>query len=177
MAPHSSTLASKIPWTEEPGRLRSMGSQRIGHDWATSLEFSTFPNNAKCQRVGTLILHALHVCEVTSVMSDPMYCSPPGSSVHGILQARILEWVVMPSSRGFSWPRDQTQGSCSSCIAGRFFTTEPPGRSWYQRSKSHIVPRIDEKDKWHISHLWSINRKSMLTHGQKSCLFHKCVLT
>ena len=37
MAPHSSTLAWKIPWTEEPGRLQSMGSQRVGHDWETSL--------------------------------------------------------------------------------------------------------------------------------------------
>ena len=34
MAPHSSTLAWKIPWTEEPGRLQSMGSQRVGHDWS-----------------------------------------------------------------------------------------------------------------------------------------------
>ena len=40
MAPHSSTLAWKIPWMEEPGRLQSMGSQRVGHDWATSLHFS-----------------------------------------------------------------------------------------------------------------------------------------
>ena len=37
MAPHSSTLAWKIPWAEEPGRLQSMGSRRVGHDWATSL--------------------------------------------------------------------------------------------------------------------------------------------
>ena len=42
MAPHSSTLAWKIPWTEEPGRLQSMGSLRIGHDWATSLSLFTF---------------------------------------------------------------------------------------------------------------------------------------
>jgi len=40
MATHSSTLAWKIPWMEEPGRLQSMGSQRVGHDWATSLSFS-----------------------------------------------------------------------------------------------------------------------------------------
>ena len=39
-------------------------------------------------------------------LCDPMDCSPPGSSVHGILQARILEWVAMPSSRGTSQPRD-----------------------------------------------------------------------
>ena len=42
MAPHSSTLAWKIPWTEEPGRLQSMGSVGVGHDWATSLSLSTF---------------------------------------------------------------------------------------------------------------------------------------
>ena len=39
---HSSTLAWKIPWTEEPGRLQSMGSRRVGHDWATSLSLFTF---------------------------------------------------------------------------------------------------------------------------------------
>ena len=42
MAPHSSTLAWKIPWTEKPGRLQSMGSLRVGHDWATSLSLFTF---------------------------------------------------------------------------------------------------------------------------------------
>ena len=44
MAPHSSTLAWKIPWTEEPGRLQSVGSLRVGHDWATSLSLFTFMN-------------------------------------------------------------------------------------------------------------------------------------
>ena len=42
MAPHSSTLAWKIPWTEEPGGLQSMGSWRVGHDWETSLSLFTF---------------------------------------------------------------------------------------------------------------------------------------
>ena len=42
MAPHSSTLAWKIPWMEEPDRLQSMGSRRVGHDWATSLSLFTF---------------------------------------------------------------------------------------------------------------------------------------
>ena len=41
MATHSSTLAWKIPWTEEPGRLQSMGSQRVGHDWETTLHFTS----------------------------------------------------------------------------------------------------------------------------------------
>ena len=44
MTPHSSTLAWKIPWPEEPGRLQSMGSWRVGHDWATSLSLFTFMN-------------------------------------------------------------------------------------------------------------------------------------
>ena len=48
---------------------------------------------------------------------DFMDCSPPGSSVHGILQSRILEWVAMPSSRGSSQPRGQTQVSCM-CLCG-----------------------------------------------------------
>ena len=48
---------------------------------------------------------------------------PPCSCVHGILQARILEWVVIPFSRGSSWPRDQTP---VSCIAGGFFTIWAP---------------------------------------------------
>ena len=50
---------------------------------------------------------------------SPPDCSPPGSSVHGSLQARILMWFAIPFSRASSWPRDQTQ---VSCIAGRFFT-------------------------------------------------------
>ena len=51
----------------------------------------------------------------------PMDCSQPASPVHGILQARILEWVAIPFSRGSFWLRDQTR---VSCIAGRFFKTD-----------------------------------------------------
>ena len=52
-------------------------------------------------------------------LCDPMDCSLPGSSVHRILQASILEWITIPFSRGSSLPRDWTW---ISCIAGRFFT-------------------------------------------------------
>ena len=54
-----------------------------------------------------------------------MDCSPPGFSVHGISQTRILDWVAMPSSRGSSWPRN---GTCISCLPGGFFIAEPPGK-------------------------------------------------
>ena len=55
-------------------------------------------------------------------LCDPLDCSPSGSSVHGIFQAGILEWVAISFSKGSPQPRDQTQVSCVSCTAGRFFT-------------------------------------------------------
>ena len=69
------------------------------------------------------VLYTLVVVLVTQLcltLCDSMDCSPPGSSVPGILQAKILEWIAMPFSRGSSQPRDQTQ---VPCIAGRFFFT------------------------------------------------------
>ena len=67
-------------------------------------------------------------CLVTQLyltLSDPMDCSPPGSPVHGISQARILKWVASSFSRGSSRSRDRTR---VSCITGGFFTAEPPGK-------------------------------------------------
>ena len=59
------------------------------------------------------------VAQSCLTLCNPMDCRPPGFSVHGILQARILQWVATPFSRGSSWPRDWTE---VSGIAGRFFT-------------------------------------------------------
>ena len=59
------------------------------------------------------------IAQLCPTLSDPMDCGPPGSSVHEILQASILEWVAIPYSKGSSWPRDQTW---VSLIAGRFLT-------------------------------------------------------
>ena len=67
-----------------------------------------------------------------------MGCSPPGSSVHGILQARIPEWVVAPSSRGSSWPRDWTHVPCDSCITGGFSTSEPLGKPVLQKQTRNV---------------------------------------
>ena len=57
-----------------------------------------------------------------------MDCSQRGSSVHGVFQARILEWVAISSSRRSSEPRDQNHICCGSSIAGRLFTAEPLGK-------------------------------------------------
>ena len=60
------------------------------------------------------------VAQLCPTLCDPVDYSPLGSSIHGILQARILEWVAISFSRGSSQPRDQTQ---ISRIAGKFFTS------------------------------------------------------
>ena len=68
------------------------------------------------QHTGSLCAKSLQSC---LTLCDPMDCSPPGCSIHGILQARRLEWAAITFSRGSSQPRDRT---LVSCIAGRFFT-------------------------------------------------------
>ena len=74
-----------------------------------------------------LIFHCIYVpvfcvCAQSCLTPcNPVNCTPPGSSVHEIFQARILEWVPISYSRGSSWPRDWTHTSCVSSIAGRVF--------------------------------------------------------
>ena len=67
-------------------------------------------------------------------LCDPMYCSPPGSSIHGILWAGIQEWVAISFSRGVSQPRDWTQ---VSCIAGRRFNI------WATREAQGVCRCVD----------------------------------
>ena len=54
------------------------------------------------------------VTQSCPTLCDPLDCSPPGSSLHGILQTRILEWIAISFSRGSSWPRDRTRVSCTA---------------------------------------------------------------
>ena len=139
MAPHSNSLAWKIPWTEEPGGLQSMGLLGVGHDRVTSLSLFTFIHwrrkwqptpvffPGESQGQGSLVGCRLwgrkelddwsDLAAAATALHDPMDCSLPRSSVHGIFQARILEWVAISSSRGPSRLRDQTQVSCTSWIA------------------------------------------------------------
>ena len=76
-------------------------------------------NKELISRLYKKLLVKVLVSQLCPTLCDPMDCSLPGSSVHGILQARILQWVAISFSRGSSWPRDQTR---DSCFAGRFFT-------------------------------------------------------
>ena len=137
MATHSSIiLAWKILWTEEPGVLRFMGSQRVRHDWVIELNWTdvlnkkfiwvlctllqkTWVNFLASPVLDTLdvnsvpeILHGNLNLEsvVCSVMSKSLWHHGPGSwgsFFHRIFQAGILEWVAIP----FSWPRVRTRSS------------------------------------------------------------------
>ena len=72
-------------------------------------------------------------------LCNPIDCSPPGSSVHGILQARILGWVAIPFCKWSSWPRDRTW---VSCIAGRLINvwdTREAQLLWEQRSNLNLL--------------------------------------
>ena len=95
-------------------------------------------------------------------LHDPIDCSPPGSSVHGILQGRILKWVAISSTRGSSQPRDQTHISCVSCITGRFFTW------WAIREALYIFILPVEPDSYQPRSIsWA--RVTLKTHDPDTC--------
>ena len=91
IATHSSILAWGIPWTEEPGGLQSMGSQRVEHDWATHTH------------TPMIIAAAAKSLQSCPTLCDPIDSSPPGSPVPGILQAITLEWVAIAFSNAWKW--------------------------------------------------------------------------
>ena len=97
------------------GSLLMLAGQRSNSETITSLRFLSSCVHAK----------SLQSCPT---LCNPVDCSPSGCSVHGIFQARILEWVTISFSTGSSQPRDQIHISSISYITGRLFTTEPPGK-------------------------------------------------
>ena len=74
-------------------------------------------------RYADACMHAMSSLQLCPTLCNPMDHSPPGSSVHGILQAKILEWVAISFSRGSSCPRNQTLVSYISCVGRWVLTT------------------------------------------------------
>ena len=83
-------------------------------------------------------VRARSVTKLCPTPCNPLDCSPPGSSVHGISQARILEWVTVPFSRGSF--RLRGLNHASPALAGGFFTDEPPGKPRYTSSFLQVEP-------------------------------------
>ena len=122
------TILALTPWIPFQSWQQSVGT-REHHYWISpgrQWQILTFagvdlgPSHASqysiCKK--QTFHFAIMLCSVTQLCStlQPMDCSPPGSSVHGIFQARILEWVANSSYNRSSPPRDQTHMSCMSCL-------------------------------------------------------------
>ena len=100
----------------------------------------------------------LHACMLSLqsclTLSDPMDCSQPGSSVHGILQARILEWVAMPSSRGSSYPGIESR---SPTLQADSLPSEPPekpyveSRTWY----NDLICKAETETQTERTNVWT----------------------
>ena len=116
-----------------------LGSCRLCFSWEQLSQALTPAPNRTCVSahgawliVSATLVYFAHMhaksLQLCLILCNPMDCSLPGSSVHGILQARILERVTISSSRGSSPPRDRTLFSCVSGIAGGFFTAEALGK-------------------------------------------------
>ena len=109
MATHSSILAWRIPGTEEPCGLPSMGSHRVGHDWRdlAAAAAAALPVDS---RVYCYCCSKSH--QSCPTLCDPIDGSPPGSPVPGILQARRLEWVAISFSNAWKWKVKVKSLSC-----------------------------------------------------------------
>ena len=104
------------------------------------------------------------VCSVTQLCltaCDPMDCSPPGSSVHGIFQARILEWAAISYSRVSSWPKNQTCVSCVSCIGRRVL---------YHRTTWEALPFKSTGKPVLMDQLWAVEPGACLRHVCTWCV-------
>ena len=95
---------------------------------------------------------------------DPLDCSPPGSCVSGIFQARTLKWVGISFSRGSSWPRDRPR---SPALAGRFFTIEPPEKLLWCMVLSYLWCCFVESGFEYL-------RKKVFHHHHWTTVEHQC---
>ena len=120
------------------GRFLTIGPPGKSVVWIFYVDYSVFSLSHICIYLSILYIECtwntmmcICLCSVTQLcvtLCDPMYYSPPASSVHGIFQARILEWVTISSSKVSSRFRDRISVSCVCYIAGRSLTTEPSGK-------------------------------------------------
>ena len=157
MATHSSILAWRIPWTEEPDGLQSTGSQRVGHDWVTLLTYLCY----SCYLMSWLcycntLFSSLKFSLIVFIQYELDQLNLPTSlhaCVLGCIWLFATPWIIdcqillsmlfprqeywsglpFPSPGNLPDPRDWTCISCISCIAGGFFTTEPPGMPFSNR--------------------------------------------
>ena len=173
-------IARKVEnWAHKKGRhmgpyhtvrmMTSLGHEDRRHSqslskWHHSLSSTITP-------VGRLVtcmcdVHAQSVAQLCPTLCSPMDCSPPGSSAHGISQARILEWVAISSFRRSLWPRVWTHISCSPCIGRQILyhylgTVQPPSPTSDDSHRSKLqIQKFQQPFSWVPLICWSGSQKS-----------------
>ena len=116
-----SEMTEWLNWTELKKRWDYQSHDKITTKYTEKEKFASLHQSKNINESES----ESEVVQSCPTLCNPMDCSLPGSSVSGILQARILEWVAMSSSKGSSWPRIQAY---VSCITGGFFITKSPGK-------------------------------------------------
>ena len=135
MPPHSSTLAWKIPWSEEPGGLQSMGSLRVGHDWATSLSCIGGGNGNPLQ---------------CSCLENPRDGGAWWAAVYGVAQSRTqLKWFSSSSSSSSSKESARNAGDPGLILGSGRYPGEGNG---YTLEYSCIENSMDRGVWWAIVH-------------------------
>ena len=146
LVPHTHFSSSKTHWIDEYIQFLSSYRCPTNADYFFSFPYRNIrqgpmPCLLRCfvRHTHMQTTHGMYA-QLGLTLCNLMDCSPPGSSVHEIFQARILEQTAISSSRGSFWPRDGTHISAFSASAGgRFFTTAPPGRP---------LTRIKDQHRW-----------------------------
>ena len=145
MAPHSSTLAWKIPWTEEPGRLQSMGSRRVGHDWVTSLSLFTFMHWRRKWQPTPVFLPGesqgwgCTESDTTEVTQQLLYNDVLVSALHWISPVYTVSPFGFPSHWGHCWvtfPLLYSHFSLLTCFICRIST------AYMSVPISQFIPRL-----------------------------------
>ena len=120
---------------------------KLNSNWVEVISLTTL-----LYHIFILSLKIKQVCaeslQLCLTLCNPIDCSPPVYSVHGILQARILEWVAIPFSMGTSQPRDET---LVSCIAGRLFTIWATRDAHFNLKTEEKIIKFEGKSKKQLS--------------------------
>ena len=175
MATHSSVLAWRIPGMGEPGGLPSMGSHRVGHDWGDLAAAAAKHWEVRvcvCARARACV--CVRACVLSRVW---FFATPCHAAAHKtplsveFFQPRILEWVAISNSRYLPNPGTEPISLASPALAGRFFTTTPPGKHMYVFRKQYLTKEVFTSERSQIE-------KSMPTVVFFSLLMSdKCLLT
>ena len=113
-----------------------------------------------------LSVQSSSIAQLCLTLCNPMDCCPPGSSIHGLFQLRILEWVAISSSKGSSWPSNQNHVFCVSCIGSRIL---------YHRATWEAQNSVESRLAWFSKQIifkWALDTLfSMMTFLKSKCSY------